>query len=80
MNMASVKTLVSLIVLLVLSQVLSDAFEKLWDVWRAQFPAMHAAWGRVVVTVAPGVLLGLLVYYGVQTGRAFRAGIREASR
>jgi len=56
--------------------ILEPIYETLW----AQFPAAHVAYLRIFMTLAPWVLVGLLVFYAIQSVRAFREGMREGRR
>jgi len=57
--------------------VLEPAFNALWTRFWVLF---HAAYLRIFMTLAPWVLVGLLVFYAIQSVRAFREGMREGRR
>ena len=60
------------------------AFEHIRDIamdfFRARFPAAYAVCLRLFPIALVCVLLGLLVYYGAQSVKAFRGGVREGRR
>jgi len=60
------------------------AFEHIRDIamdfFRARFPAAHAEFLRLFPIALSCALLGLLIYYGVQSVKAFREGVREGRR
>jgi hypothetical protein len=60
--------------------VLGPASKALSTQFRDRFPAFHEAQLRIFMTLAPWVLVGLLVFYAIQSVRAFREGMREGRR